>query len=419
MKRLLIIIIVPILFSCTKEENSVSSTDGSNPMEVLFFSSQSDLLETINTTQGANQSLTKVSNKESFESLFTLVSDIIIEDDPIISYEYSHSLSKEKNTSLYKALGYNELVPNERFAALMNARGEFQVGDTIYKVSPRGTYYFPVSDLKRFETHYAEYENSEGELINEKTHRLDSSIYRYDTFAYDSDDDNEVQTKADPLPGYNWNNADTHVGSANNVLNNQLFYHTMSSDRRLKTRVYNHDYVVYQERGAYVKVQKKAWIGWSDITATELALGWRNIIMTKPYDGSHGPILPGTGIIVTPHQTDVFNGQTVSVFEIFGYNISTADYYTVINGNWDTLRSIIIRDTGYDIVGHNTLRLIGPDNVQAVFPASFIIEQNTDEVKVVFSSNQLGPCYKFAAGQFYYVGYDGSLLGAMRVGTAF
>ena len=81
MKRLLIIIIVPILFSCTKEENSVSSTDGSNPMEVLFFSSQSDLLETINTTQGANQSLTKVSNKESFESLFTLVSDIIIEDD--------------------------------------------------------------------------------------------------------------------------------------------------------------------------------------------------------------------------------------------------------------------------------------------------------------------------------------------------
>lgn len=54
-----------------------------------------------------------------------------------------------------------------------------------------------------------------------------------------------------------------------------------------------------------------------------------------------------------------------------------------------------------------------------IFPANFIINQNTDEVKVVFSSNQLGPCYKFAAGQFYYVGYDGSLLGAMRVGTAF
>ena len=323
-------------------------------------------------------------------------------------------MSKEKNISIYKALGYNELVPNERFAALMNVRGEFQVGDTIYKVSHRGTYYFPASDLQRFETHYAEYENSKGELIDEKTYQMDSSIYRYNTFAYDSD--NGEQTKADPILDYNWNNADTHVGSANSVLNNQLFYHTMSSDRRLKTRVYNHDYVVYQERGAYVKVQKKAWIGWSDITATELALGWKNIIMTKPYDGIYGPI---TGITASPHQSDVFNGQVVSVFEIYGYNISTADYYTIINGNGSTLRSFIMRDTGYDIVGHDTVRLIGQDNVQAVFPASYIIKQNTDEVKVVFFSNQFGTCFKFAAGQFYYVGYDGSLLGMMRVGTAF
>lgn len=417
MKRLLVLIVIPALFSCTHEADIVSNNEVNNQMEVLFFNSQSDLLEAINNPQSDNQPFTKASYNEFFPSLFTLVSEIDAENDPVLSYEYTHYYSDDKDVSLYKALGYNELVPNEQFAALMNARGEFRVGDTIYKVSPRGTYYFPVSDRQRFETHYAEYEKSDGELISEKTYRMDSSIYRYDTFSYESD--NDVKTKADPIPGYDWNNADTHVGSANSVLNNQLFYHTMSSDRRLKTRVYNHDYVVYQERGAYVKVQKKAWIGWSDITATELALGWRNIIMTKPYDGLHGPILPGTAISVTPHLSDVFNGQVVSVFEIFGYNISTADYNTIINGNWNTLRSIILRDTGYDIVGHNTVRLIGADNVQAIFPANFIINQNTDEVKVVFSSNQLGPCYKFAAGQFYYVGYDGSLLGAMRVGTAF
>lgn len=389
----------------------MENNDDIRPIALCVFQTTEDLLNTINTPEYVS---TKTTQGDTLKNLFTLMTNINIEDDPVLSYEYSHSMSKEKNISIYKALGYNELVPNERFAALMNVRGEFQVGDTIYKVSHRGTYYFPASDLQRFETHYAEYENSKGELIDEKTYQMDSSIYRYNTFAYDSD--NGEQTKADPILDYNWNNADTHVGSANSVLNNQLFYHTMSSDRRLKTRVYNHDYVVYQERGAYVKVQKKAWIGWSDITATELALGWKNIIMTKPYDGIYGPI---TGITASPHQSDVFNGQVVSVFEIYGYNISTADYYTIINGNGSTLRSFIMRDTGYDIVGHDTVRLIGQDNVQAVFPASYIIKQNTDEVKVVFFSNQFGTCFKFAAGQFYYVGYDGSLLGMMRVGTAF
>jgi hypothetical protein len=65
------------------------------------------------------------------------------EKDPILSYEISQIVEDELDPekSIYRLLGYNELVPNEDFARLLNVRGEFCVGDTIYKVSPKGTYF--------------------------------------------------------------------------------------------------------------------------------------------------------------------------------------------------------------------------------------------------------------------------------------
>lgn len=39
------------------------------------------------------------------------------------------------------ACDFSDLVPEEEFARLLNGQGEVQVGDTIYRITPSGTYY--------------------------------------------------------------------------------------------------------------------------------------------------------------------------------------------------------------------------------------------------------------------------------------
>ena len=407
------------ILACSKETVVAPVNNGSTQMSILSFESPESLLESIEA--GENYSIgTKTSGGPSFYNLFTKISQIEMDKDPMLSYEISKA-DFEGDISLYKVLGYDELVPNEKFARLLNTHGEFQVGNTVYKISPHGTYYFPVAELEQFEARYEEFESMDGEIIGERTFQLTPSIYRYDTFSA-MKEQTELQdvTKAGPIPGYNWNQAETHVGSASEVFENQIFYKELQWNVRMKTRVYNHDYVAYQERGAYVKTQNKTWIGWwADKTATALALGWNNIIMTKPYNEIYGPILPGTIPHITGTSTESFDNQAVSVIEITGYTIPESDYSIIINGNYSTLRTRLANAIGIDIIGYDLVRLIDQNIVQVICPQSYKSGQNIDEAKAVFSYATMGQCYQFAAGQFYYVGQDNDLVGTMRVGTSF
>lgn len=420
MKQIITILsLLAVLGACTKEipEKAFSNENESSSIAILSFDSPEELWNSINEGE-TNRINTKGAEGASFSNLFMSLADVDLESDPILSYEASKRFFGGKET-VYRALGYDELVPNENFARLLNVHGEFRVGDLIYKVSPRGTYYFPETELEQFEANYASYEESEGELVKEKTYLIAPSIYRYDTFAGMVDGETTPETKVNPLSYYNWPQAETHQGSANEVFENQIFYKEFQWNVRMKTRVYNHDYVVYQERGAYVKTQNKTWIGWwADKTATGLGLGWNNIIMTKPYNGLNGPILSMSPTFYGI-SNEQFDGSTISVYTIFAYSLPETDYPQIVSGNLDTLRSLLLYRTGFDIIGHDAVRLIGPEVVQMILPPKEIIKHNIDEIKAVFSNNVMAPSYKFAAGQFFYVGQDNDLEETMRVGTSF
>ena len=415
----MLIIAVLSILACSKETVVVPVNNGSPRMSILSFESPESLLESIEA--GNDYSIdTKTPGESSFYNLFTKISQIEMDKDPMLSYEISKA-DFEGDITLYKVLGYDELIPNENFARLLNTHGEFQVGDTIYKISPRGTYYFPAEELEQFESLYAKFEDMDGEYICERTFRLAPSINRFDTFA-SMEEQTELtdKTKAGPIPGYNWNLADTHEGNSSSVFENQIFYHELQFNVRMKTRVYNHDYVVYQERGAYVKLQNKTWIGWwADKTATGLVLGWNNIIMTKNYNDNNEKPLAGMPPTRLTSTTTEFNGSTRNVFEIKAYSIPESYYNTLINGDYTTLRSIILSDTGFDIWNHDIVYLYGFDYVQVIIPREFVIKENIDEVKVAFTNNIMAPSFRIVAGQFYYVGQDNDLVGTMRVGTHF
>lgn len=148
MKRIKILCLMVIsLFACTKENMQINEKECCSS-NIIAVSSTEELFDRI---MGGDNLQTKSTEEILPANLFNQYSEVDVENDPILSFEVGRSACKKNNT-LYKLLGYDELVPNENFARLLNTHGEIQVGETVYKISPRGTYYFPVSEIELFES---------------------------------------------------------------------------------------------------------------------------------------------------------------------------------------------------------------------------------------------------------------------------
>lgn len=437
MKTLLPLFTLILLFGCAKMEEfyydmpESQMTNSTEAVSYLVFDSNESLAEEI--AKPGYKANTRNIADGTILSLFTTLKNYDYEKDPILSYELSQigeeELDPEK--SIYRLLGYNELVPNEDFARLINIRGEFCVGDTMYKVSPRGTYYFPMSLRDAFEKNYPNYESLEGILSSENTYEIDSLVYRYDTFQsgrieedlylYSSSSfEKTAITRSDPFPSFNWSNYPTYSGPADDYLDDQIFTYSLPSNRRIKTRVYYHNYVAYKERGAYVKCQRKVTLGWRDVTSVCLLLGWRNIIM----QGSHRPnepVPPSGTYMGYETETVTYENATETLINIRGYVLPSNQLDNVVRGGSSTLRPIIQNAIGVDINGYRIVRLVGHDYVQIFWLGTWSnMETNVEEVKVKFTKDWLTGIPHFVGGQFMYGALDdNSNFGALRVGSAF
>lgn len=424
MKALFQLIPLLILLSCAKIEDYDSnmldsqSTNSIEAVSLLVFDSNESLAEEIAKT--SNETKTRSTVDGAFMSLFTTLKNYDYEKDPILSYEISQIVEDELDPekSIYRLLGYNELVPNEDFARLLNVRGEFCVGDTIYKVSPKGTYYFPLSMRSFFEHNYAKLEGIIGEEIEKSTFRVAEDIYRYNTFSVDENSINSdyIRTKASDLPVFNWSDYPTHTGD---VLDNVVFTYTMPDKKRMKTRVYHHNYVAYQERGAYVKVQKKA-IVWSDIDSAILNITWRNLLFKANYGASFQEPF-GNNITIEATGNDYqWMGQSLSYIIIRNYIIPSTQFANYVKWARGSFDNFINSATGIDVSTYAVVILKGPDYMQIAIPGMKINEGfNTEELKRQFNHQWFSSVPEPIAGQFSYAAVNDLDFGAMRVGTAF
>jgi len=398
-------------------------------MDIRVFDSERSLFDAIN--QGV-EAQTKGYNTDDFNSLFTPIKDVAVSSDPILLFECSRRgiTELDSNNSLYDLLGYDDLVPNESFARLLNPRGEIRVGEQIYKISPRGTYFFPATKREEFERRYAEFEQQKGEEIREDTYLIDSDVYRFDTFKndveisslfqYQEETENKCITKSDPsFPPFSWSSYPTYYGSASNYLNNQMFTYSLPNNRRVRTKVYHHDYVVYDERGATLKCQKSG-LGWSAVTSNALMLTWKNIILKTSY--GTGEIPPPSNIIPTyVTETVTYMDHSETLMTIRGYVIPDTQLNSVVTGGASTLRSIILNATGFDINNCRLVILQGHDYIQVFYAGSWHVSgENVKEVKMALSEQWMGATAQPLGGQFWYQALDdNNNFGALRVGTAF
>ena len=322
MNKLAFLLFATVLISCTKIksytistiQNKISDTE----IGIAVMSSKEDLRESINSPAVRSESI-------NFYNLHTPVNNFDIEKNPILSVDYELSekqVSANSNKSVYEALSFDDYIPNEKFASLLNAKAEIEVNDTIYKISKRGTYYFHKSLRQIFENNYRTFATKEATRIGKDLYSFKnvtlpnygicSNIYLYDTFgnitqSYSKPEQSSIlNTRGgriytpDEIQFYkderwaealnlDWNNQDTYYTDAKTIAGkliqgmfgrNKSFETYFNSKRRLSAKLYYYNYVGYSEIGGEGKMQKKAWLGiWNRTDAEKLFLIWSNIVL--------------------------------------------------------------------------------------------------------------------------------------------
>ncbi|WP_107822357.1 hypothetical protein [Mangrovibacterium marinum] len=131
---------------------------------------------------GNEQTNTKsaiVNKPENFVSLFATC--------PLIKLKSANSSNAGADSTLsyYDAMGYADLVPNENFAALLNVNGEIQVGDTVYRIAPEGTFYYSEYNADYARANFDSLRVLSGIETAPNTYQLADGIFLYKTFADD------------------------------------------------------------------------------------------------------------------------------------------------------------------------------------------------------------------------------------------
>lgn len=359
---------------------------------------------------------------DTVPDLFTPVGDAsTYTDDNIVSYEMQ--ISKEKliekeDFTVYETCGYDSIVPDTAFAKLLNIKGEIQVADTVYKVSPRGTYFFVASLEQYFTDHYPEFEKKDGILIAEKTYKIDDKgIYRYSSFDKENLDaesstlpDSINELLSPPVPPINgsyaneinWDSFPTYNADAKTIAGkvwqslfgrNKSYTYKISKKRRVRSKFYFYNYLIHASIGAEVEMQKKNKIGWSGTRADKLTLNWHNIVLEYNYPNNKPdfnvnsiPYVISTDKTVVPSISD--NAITTS---IFGVNITQNEIDNIVAKGTKELYKLLNTKLGQkrsnQKVPENSRAyvLYGPKKIQYIIPDGYIDAANKKIIKRKFS----------------------------------
>lgn len=447
MKRiefLILILCMLVAYSCERFDEAKAEKpekEVTSGIAMLSFSSEEDFLAAMNeqnddATTRASSAMTRaraiVSADEKYVDLLEPVKFLPIESDPILRVDCKplkeQALIKDNDMSLYLAKGYDSLVPNVKVAKLLNARAEVLVDQTVYKISPRGTYYYPESKQKFFEENYERFENETGTQTEENTYQLAEGIYRINTFEIAEAMDAEAENLPDELPGviddddegepsifvpaeggimtravtnqmppfekFPRFNADakTWVGKLWQSIfgRNRGYTYKLSKKHRMKGKFYYYNYKFYSEFGAMAEMQKKNWIGWSGKQASELLVGWSNIIFSEGYKRIPDyPKNARASIVSKEYKTIPGFNHSGMVLTIVGLDITSAQQQQLSLMTPPAIKSWFksrVENSNVDITQLDAIQCFSADKVVTILPGGQKRKGDIKKVREVFLS---------------------------------
>ncbi|WEK21404.1 MAG: hypothetical protein P0Y49_09660 [Candidatus Pedobacter colombiensis] len=223
-----------------------------------------------------------------------------------------------------------QLIPDENFAAVLNENLEVMVENTIYKVTPYGTFMIEQPAYTGFIQRLNAIPYEEDQVlvddpfyqnrISDNVYQIEEGVTLIDTYeASVNQIENVLQVQDYPVTySATWQyrpDADawiydnlptikyggkTWLGKLFESIFGREEIHTenFESKRRVRVNFYNMSWGVYSSIGVSVKMQKKNWIGWSGTNASELRMGWDAM---EYYIGSL-PSAPSAPISTTPQR---------------------------------------------------------------------------------------------------------------------
>ncbi|MFV0291625.1 MAG: hypothetical protein ACK5IJ_12130 [Mangrovibacterium sp.] len=193
----------------------------------------------------------------------------------------------ESTQRFYDLNNYSELIPNEDLAELLNFQAEILIGDTIYRITEKGTFFYHKNQDAFILDNFEELATTEGSEISNGIYEVSDGLFLHKTFEADenfTEEENYTMSTRDipvsSFPTY-YTDAKTIVGGwiQSAIGRNIAHTSTFSSTRRIKCKLYYYNYQFYQETGVLGEIQKKNWIGWSGTKGDEIAMGFDAIVM--------------------------------------------------------------------------------------------------------------------------------------------
>ncbi|MDR1500987.1 MAG: hypothetical protein LBT43_00840 [Prevotella sp.] len=332
MKKLFLFFFLTVfLFSCTNTvdpglDQDINTTLGETAsFERLKFSDEFSLEKAIEQGEYLPDAvLTKSTSSNRFVSL--------LNKKPKSSTKSSNNAENEDELTYYEALGFDTLVPNPNFAALLNPEGELEIDSRIMKITNKGTYIFPKDKEERFRNLYDKTVFLSGNKINDREYEVESGIFFYDTYGYiepldiieledeyeEPDSSVEIteeetasslskETKSGNafIPGNSHpfmtsfgyeevgfdnfpivsSQRKTFFGKLIQGVTQNAAARTVNfpgGKRRVKGKFFNYNWGIISEAGVEGWTDAKRGLGnWTKTPADELRIGWRNIILVQ------------------------------------------------------------------------------------------------------------------------------------------
>ena len=374
--------------SVTTEKSESPKTN----LDALFNSSDKESLK--NAILDAKQ-LTRSTPSKDYVSLL----DMVLDNDPILLQftKEEQEYIKKNHLTYYDIFNYEDLVPNLNFARLLNSRGEIQVKDSIYKITPYGTLSTSINNREALDDAVSKLENG---TFDEKPTNGVKLKSTYSTLKENGTIVPMTRTSIENIPYSNFpsytSDSHTFVGKIlGRVLGDRsVKHHDFMKGYRIKGSLYDYDYGVYSEVGAFVASRKKRGgffrklNGWKGTNAEELSITYRGVVLELDLKIPKLDF-PKAPTVVSEYSALDIPGldKPVPCIDIWGMEIT--DQQKMKFGGQGLKEGLKkINDMVNKNVNPNAraVRFLTPDKVYIVILDKQINEYNVDQVRKVFNS---------------------------------
>ena len=296
-KFLLMLVAILLICSCSNEQDNLANNPTINDKvrvttneDVITFQNKEDLLNAINVDGDLTRAtVARYNVGDKFVSLL---------DEITPTSECWGDFSKEEQDSIltehmtyYEAEGYDELVPNEGFAKLLNWRGEILVNYSLYRITPIGTFRSAKQYSAEMDSLYNALINSNDSIaFNGSDYiALSPNVILYNSFDKIGFDDSDASTRATSVPlkhylttesnGWVWKEMGKLLGLGERSTKHYEYLHK----KRVDGSFYDYNYGVYHESGAFVSASRKRGgflrkvNGWKSYKANNLEIDCENV----------------------------------------------------------------------------------------------------------------------------------------------